>query len=76
MPWTGGGLERLEVRGISKGGRIIQKWIARKALDNFRYATVPPHLERAGYEIRHGRPVTWTELEEPPRWAALLVSEG
>lgn len=66
MPWTGGGLERLEVRGISKGGRIIRKWVARKALRNFRFATVPPHLE--------ADVVTWTEPEDPPRWATFLVN--
>jgi hypothetical protein len=62
--WTGGGLARLEVRGISKGGRIITKWVAKKALGNFRLATVPEHLERRVY--------CW-ELAERPLWATLLV---
>lgn len=42
--WTGGSLDKPQVRGLSKGGRTITKHIAVKRLTNFRAAWIPPTM--------------------------------
>lgn len=42
--WGGGAWERVYVRGLSRPGETIRKWIAAKALENIRVAWVPEHL--------------------------------
>lgn len=41
--WSGGGFERVVVRGKSRGGRTIEKYLPIARLNNFRAAWVPEH---------------------------------
>lgn len=42
--WSGGGLERVEVRGLSRGGRRVNIWINAKRLRNVRVGWSNQHL--------------------------------
>ena len=47
--WGGGGWERLKVRGLSRGGRTVTKWVPIERLSNFRRAWMPENLRDSGY---------------------------
>jgi hypothetical protein len=48
--WSGGGFERVTVRGASRSGRPIEKYMAIVKLENFRPAWMPEHLrDKATY---------------------------
>jgi len=42
--WSGGGFERVQVRGAARGGRQIEKYAPIARFDNFRSAWLPEHL--------------------------------
>lgn len=46
--WSGGGYERVQIVCRTKGGRLVQKWIALKFLTNFRACWIPPFLKSWG----------------------------
>lgn len=57
----GNGSDRLLVLLRSRSGRLIEKWLARKALTNFRTKWLPPHLRR--------RCRGWATRQEAEPWA-------
>jgi hypothetical protein len=59
----------VEVHGISKGGRKINKYIPYKRLENFRAAWVPDHLNYEKTKIWWGVGCWW-ELKEDAQDAA------
>ena len=44
--WSGGGYERVVVRGLARGGLPIEKWVPITRLEKFRAAWLPEHLRQ------------------------------
>jgi hypothetical protein len=42
--WRDGGFKRLNVRGLSRSGRPVEKWVPITRLDTFRAAWLPPEM--------------------------------
>lgn len=49
--WGGGGWERLKVRGLSRSGRKVTKWIPIQRLTKFRRAWMPDHERAESYHV-------------------------
>ena len=48
----GGGSERIEVAGMSRGGRVVRAWVDARDLDNYRAGWLPDGAPHAWYESK------------------------
>ncbi|HLY90850.1 MAG TPA: hypothetical protein VKQ27_17845 [Acetobacteraceae bacterium] len=53
--WSGGGYERLVVRGLTRGSSHAQKWVPIGRLSNFRAAWMPDKVRGKVWELQGTR---------------------